>query len=70
VAKAIITDPAPKPKRRRKKRDEDKRGLFKKLALKILRPVVRSIFHDSAFNIYAPAERARRHATPDASPKE
>jgi hypothetical protein len=53
IAKAVITDKAPKPKRRRK-RDEDTRGLFKKLALKILRPVVRSIFHDSAFSRYVP----------------
>jgi hypothetical protein len=33
-----------KPKRRRK-RGEDTRGLFKKLAMKILAPVARSIFH-------------------------
>jgi hypothetical protein len=43
VAKAIITDhPPPKPKRRRK-RDEDTRGLFKKLAMKILGPIARAI---------------------------
>lgn len=36
---------APKPKGRRKRRDEDTRGLFKKLAMKILAPVARSIFH-------------------------
>jgi hypothetical protein len=35
---------APKPKRRRR-RGEDTRGLFKKLAMKILAPVARSIFH-------------------------
>ena len=46
--------PTPKAKRKRKRREEDARGLFKKLALKIFRPVVRSIFHDSAFNCYAP----------------
>jgi len=34
IAKAVITELAPKP-RRRKKRDEDTRGLFQKLALKI-----------------------------------
>lgn len=42
VAKAVITDLAPKPKRRRK-RDEDTRGLFKKLAMKILAPITRAI---------------------------
>jgi hypothetical protein len=45
--KKALTDKAaaPKPKGRRKRRDEDTRGLFKKLAMKILAPVARSIFH-------------------------
>ena len=57
MAKAVITDKAPKPKRRPKKRDEDTRGLFKKLAMKILRQAVRPIFHDSAFNRFAPPHK-------------
>ena len=44
VKKALTgKTPATKPKRRRK-RGEDTRGLFKKLARKILAPVVQSIF--------------------------
>lgn len=55
VAKAIITDhPAPKPKRRRK-RIEDTRGLFKKAMKKILLPVVRSLF-DFEFLHHPPDE--------------
>jgi hypothetical protein len=42
VAKAIITDLAPKPKRRPRKREEDTRGLFKKLAMRIPGHVARA----------------------------
>jgi hypothetical protein len=45
----------PKPKRRRR-RDEDTRGLFKKLAMKILAPVVRSIFGLDDFNCFTPPD--------------
>jgi len=55
VAKAVTTHPTPKPKRRRK-RDEDTRGLFKKLAMKILAPVMRSIFHHDDFNCFTPPD--------------
>jgi hypothetical protein len=41
VAKAVITELAPKPTRRRK-RGEDTRGLFKKLAMKILGHLARA----------------------------
>jgi hypothetical protein len=46
---------APKPQRRRK-RGEDTRGLFKKLAIKILGPVVRSVFDADDFNWFAPPD--------------
>jgi hypothetical protein len=46
---------APKPKRRRK-RGEDTRGLFKKLAMKILGPVVRSVFDADDFNWFTPPD--------------
>jgi hypothetical protein len=46
---------APKPKRRRK-RGEDARGLFKKLAMKILAPVVRLVFHTDDFNWLTPPD--------------
>jgi hypothetical protein len=42
IAKAVITDKAPKPKRRRK-REEDTRGLFKKLAMKLLSAAAQAI---------------------------
>lgn len=45
----------PKPKRRRK-RTEDTRGLFKRLAMKILAPVVRSVFDADDFNWFAPPD--------------
>jgi hypothetical protein len=46
---------APKPQRRRK-RGEDTRGLFKKLAIKILGPVVRSVFDADDFNWFTPPD--------------
>jgi hypothetical protein len=46
---------APKPKRRRK-RTEDTRGLFKRLAMKILAPVVRSVFDADDFNWFTPPD--------------
>jgi hypothetical protein len=57
-AKKAITGavPALKPKRRRRKRDEDTRGLFKKLAMKLLAPVVRSIFDPGDFHWFTPPD--------------
>jgi hypothetical protein len=46
---------APKPKRRRK-RGEDTRSLFKRLAMKILAPVVRAIFELGDFNCFTPPD--------------
>jgi hypothetical protein len=47
--------PAPKPKRRRK-RGEDTRGLFKKLARKIMAPVVRLVFDVDDFHWSTPPD--------------
>ena len=44
-----------KPKRRRK-RTEDTCGLFKKLAMKILAPVLRSVFDADDFNWLTPPD--------------
>lgn len=55
VAKAVITELAPKPRRKRK-RDDDTRGLFKRLAMKILAPVARAIFDPDDFNWSTPPE--------------
>jgi len=48
-------EPSPKPKRRRK-RTEDTYGLFKKLAMKILAPVLRSVFDADDFNWLTPPD--------------
>lgn len=44
---------APKPRRRRK-REDDTRGLFKKLAMKILAPAPETIFALGDFNCFTP----------------
>jgi hypothetical protein len=46
---------APNPKRRRK-RGEDTRGMFKKLAMKILAPVVRRIIDPGEFHWFSPPD--------------
>jgi len=52
-----VTGKAPDPKpKRRSKRTDDTRGLFKKLAIKILGPVVRSVFDADDFNWFAPPD--------------
>jgi hypothetical protein len=46
---------APKPKRRRK-HGEDTRSLFKRLAMKLLAPVLRTIFELGDFNCFSPPD--------------
>jgi hypothetical protein len=53
IAKAVITELAPKPRRPRK-RDDDTRGLFKRLAMKILAPVPETIFGFWDCNCFMP----------------
>lgn len=49
--------PAPQPKQRRRKRSDDTRGLFKKLAIKVVIPAVTGvIFALGDFNCFAPPE--------------
>lgn len=53
IAKAVIMELAPKPRRRRK-REDDTRGLFKRLAMKILAPAPETIFALWDFNCFTP----------------
>jgi hypothetical protein len=53
IAKAVITELAPKPRRKRK-RDDDTRGLFKRLAMRLLAPAAETIFALWDFNCFTP----------------